>query len=147
MRLRPLRAAGSNAGCECSAAALCPPPASGADGPPPLSCLWRRLLLLDPQNAEHHVDVHAHAYVGCVLQGGLGAQAEQLWRCAMLSLLSDRKLMLLASLEEQRQRTLQALHASHLENRWHRQYLGGLFRAKQLLLLWCGRTLRRVWLA
>jgi hypothetical protein len=59
----------------------------------------------------------------------------------------ERKLRLLTTLEEQRQRTLRALHASHLENRWHRQYLGGLLRHKMLLLLWCGRTLRRCWLA
>ena len=59
----------------------------------------------------------------------------------------ERKMRLLTSLEEQRQRTLTALHAAHLENRWHRQYLGGLQRHKQILLLWCGRTLRRCWLA
>ena len=37
--------------------------------------------------------------------------------------------------------------AQHLENRWHRQFLGGALRCKQMLLLWCERTLRRCWLA
>ena len=60
---------------------------------------------------------------------------------------SDRKLRLFATLEEQRIRTLHALHSSHLENRFHRQYLSGLLKTKLLLLLWAGRLLRRCWLA
>ena len=56
-------------------------------------------------------------------------------------------LNILTSLEEQRQRTLRLLHEAHLENRWHRQWLGGSLRRKQVLLLWWGQTLRRCWLA
>lgn len=44
-------------------------------------------------------------------------------------------------------RLMHALHEAHLENRWHRQYLGGTLRVKTIMLLWCGRVLHRCWLA
>ena len=59
-------------------------------------------------------------------------------------------LLILTSLEDQRRRLMRMLHAAHLENRWHRQFLSRTVHHKLLLLLWCGgpqRTLQRCWMA
>lgn len=90
-----------------------------------------------------------------LVQSAFRAWLDLLWRRRLRrqeqrgSTVSGREhtLAILSSLEDHRRRLIRSLHEAHLENRWHRQYLGSTLRHKQILLLWCGRTLRRCWLA
>ena len=56
-------------------------------------------------------------------------------------------LMILTTLEQHRKKLMESLHAAHLENRWHRQFLSGTMRVKMIMLLWSDRILKRCWLA
>ena len=102
-----------------------------------------RALLVDiacEQREQLRALAAFHAWKELLVPRRLREQEERLRR-------ENHSLVILTTLEQQRQRLLRSLHEAHLENRWHRQYLGSTLRHKMLLLLWCGRTLRRCWLA
>ena len=87
-----------------------------------------------------------HAFRELLWQRRLRLQVEATQAAAQAS----GPLLILTSLEEQRRRLMRMLHAAHLENRWHRQFLSRTVHHKLLLLLWCGgplRTLQRCWMA